>query len=83
MGSASKADTDEKMGEFWDSHDFTELDTDAPDADFDVISTFTRSSHAVAASGQVIFKRAVVKLLAARAQHLQCLRLAPEVPCNP
>ena len=33
------ADSDEKIGEFWHSHDFTEFDTDAPDADFEVIST--------------------------------------------
>ncbi len=39
MSSISKADSDEKIGEFWDSHDFTEFDTDAPDADFEVIST--------------------------------------------
>lgn len=28
--------TDEEIGEFWDSHDFTEFDTDAADADFTV-----------------------------------------------
>ena len=39
MSSTSKADSDEKIGEFWDSHDFTEFDTDAPDPDFEVIST--------------------------------------------
>lgn len=39
LSSTSKADTDEKVGEFWDSHDFTEFDTGAPDADFEVIST--------------------------------------------
>jgi len=39
LSSASKADSDEKIGEFWDSHDRTEFDTDAPDADFEVIST--------------------------------------------
>ena len=39
LSSTSKADADEKIGEFWDSHDFTEFDTDAPDADFEVIST--------------------------------------------
>jgi hypothetical protein len=39
LSSISKADSDEKVGEFWDSHDFTELDTDAPDAEFEVIST--------------------------------------------
>lgn len=37
--SISKADSDEKIGDFWDSHDFTELDTDAPDAQFEVIGT--------------------------------------------
>ena len=39
LSSVSQADSDEKVGEFWDSHDFTEFDTDAPDAEFDVIST--------------------------------------------
>jgi hypothetical protein len=39
LSSVSKADSDEKIGEFWDSHDFTEFDTDAPDAEFEVIST--------------------------------------------
>ncbi len=36
LSSISKADTDEKMGEFWDTHDFTEFDTDAPDVKFEV-----------------------------------------------
>jgi len=39
LSSISKADSDEKIGEFWDGHDFTEFDTGAPDADFEVIST--------------------------------------------
>ncbi|MBI4553145.1 MAG: hypothetical protein HY710_12850 [Candidatus Latescibacteria bacterium] len=35
--SISKADSLEKMGEFWDTHDFTEYDDpNAPDADFTV-----------------------------------------------
>lgn len=34
--STSKADSLKKMGEFWDNHDFTEFDTDAPDVKFDV-----------------------------------------------
>jgi len=37
--SVSKADSDEKIGEFWDSHDLTEFDTDAPDASFEVTCT--------------------------------------------
>jgi hypothetical protein len=39
LSSTSKSDSDEKIGEFWDSHDFTEFDTDSPDAEFEVIST--------------------------------------------
>ena len=39
LSSISKADSDEKIGEFWDTHDFTEFDTDASDAQFEVIST--------------------------------------------
>lgn len=31
LSSISKADTDERIGEFWDTHDFTDFDTDAPD----------------------------------------------------
>ena len=36
LSSISKTDSDEKIGEFWDSHDFTEYDTDAPDAAFEI-----------------------------------------------
>lgn len=32
----SKADSLEKMGEFWDTHDFTEFDSEAPDIKFEV-----------------------------------------------
>jgi hypothetical protein len=39
LSSISKADSDEKIGEFWDTRDFTEFDTDAPDAQFEVMST--------------------------------------------
>jgi len=35
LSSISKADTLEKMGEFWDTHDFTDFDNpDAPDVEF-------------------------------------------------
>ena len=34
--SISKADTLEKIGEFWDTHDFTDFDTDAPDVEFKI-----------------------------------------------
>lgn len=36
LSSISKADTLEKMGEFWDTHDFTDYDTGAPDVEFTV-----------------------------------------------
>ncbi len=36
LSSISKADTLEKMGEFWDTHDFTDFDTDAPDVEFKI-----------------------------------------------
>ncbi len=31
LSSISQAESDEKIGEFWDSHDFTDFDTDASD----------------------------------------------------
>ena len=34
LSSISKAASDDKIGDFWDTHDFTEFDTDAPDAQF-------------------------------------------------
>lgn len=37
LSSISKAATYEEMGEFWDTHDFTDFDTDAPDVDFEVV----------------------------------------------
>lgn len=36
--SVSGADSLEKMGEFWDRQDFTDLDTDAPDVEFTIRS---------------------------------------------
>ena len=34
--SMSKAPSEKKIGSFWDDPDLTELDTDAPDTDFEV-----------------------------------------------
>ncbi len=39
ISSISKADTGEKIGEFWDLHDFTDFDTEAPDVEFEVTCT--------------------------------------------
>ncbi len=37
MSSISKADTHQKIGEFWDTHDFTEFDdASQPDVQFEV-----------------------------------------------
>ena len=36
LSSISKAITDEKIGEFWDGHDFTDFDTDALDIECEV-----------------------------------------------
>jgi len=37
LSSISQADADEKIGEFWDTHDFTDFDTGAPDVEFEII----------------------------------------------
>jgi hypothetical protein len=40
LSSISKADSLEKMGKFWDTHDFTDFDdTAAPDVEFEVSCT--------------------------------------------
>ena len=39
LSSISKANTDEKIGAFWDTHDFTDFDTDVPDVEFEVVCT--------------------------------------------
>ena len=38
VSSISQADSLAKMGEFWDTHDFTQFDTDAPDVEFAISS---------------------------------------------
>lgn len=39
LSSISQADSDEKMGEFWDTHDFADFDTDAPDVELEIMRT--------------------------------------------
>ena len=36
LSSISQAHTLEKIGEFWDTHDFTDFDSDAPDVEFEI-----------------------------------------------
>ena len=38
VSSISKADTIEAIGDFWDTHDFTDFDGDGPDVEFRVSS---------------------------------------------
>jgi hypothetical protein len=38
LSSISQAGSLEKMGEFWDTHDFTQFDTDALDVEFTISS---------------------------------------------
>ncbi|GAB4294932.1 MAG: hypothetical protein Fur0025_31820 [Oscillatoriaceae cyanobacterium] len=37
LSSISQADTEAKIGEFWDNHDFTDFDPDAHDVNFEII----------------------------------------------
>ncbi|MGH8474348.1 MAG: hypothetical protein ACRER2_01005 [Methylococcales bacterium] len=39
LSSISRRDSDEKIGDFWDLHDFTDFDTEAADVDFEVCCT--------------------------------------------
>lgn len=39
LSTISKANTDEKVGEFWDTHNFTDFDSDVPDVEFEVVCT--------------------------------------------
>jgi hypothetical protein len=48
LSSISKADSLEKMGEFWDTHDFTDYDNpDAPDVKFDVTWLYSFQKRSV------------------------------------
>lgn len=41
LSSISNAHTLREMGAFWDEHDFTDFDTDAPDVEYHIASTVT------------------------------------------
>lgn len=45
LSGISKEDSDEKIGEFWDNHDFTEFDTNAPDIALVITPTIPVSSN--------------------------------------
>ena len=45
LSSISQSDTLEGMGEFWDSHDFADFDTDAPDIQFEISCAVPFDAH--------------------------------------
>ena len=49
MTSISKARTLEEIGDFWDSHDFTDFDTDAPDVTFNIVAAVPIEADLLAA----------------------------------
>ena len=49
LSSISQTDSLEAMGEFWDTHDFTQFDTDAPDVEFTVSSSVSIEPDLLAA----------------------------------
>lgn len=50
--SISNADSLEAIGKFWDTHDFTQFDTDAPDVEFTISSTIAIEPDLLAAIEQ-------------------------------
>ena len=50
--SISKATNLEEIGEFWDTHDFTEHDTDAPDVSFTIARAVQIEAELLAALEQ-------------------------------
>ncbi|MFO1430369.1 MAG: CopG family antitoxin [Candidatus Competibacteraceae bacterium] len=59
VSSISKADALEKMGEFWDTHDLTDFDTDAPDVEFSVSSTIAIEPDLLSAIEQQANRRGI------------------------
>lgn len=52
VSSISQADSLAKMGQFWDTHDFTQFDTDAPDVEFTIFSAVSIEPDLLAAVEQ-------------------------------
>lgn len=58
--SISHAETDEKIGEFWDSHDFTDFDDpNSPDVPFEISHSVRLESELLAALEQQAQRRGV------------------------
>ena len=59
QSSISKATTLEEMGKFWDAHDFTQFDTDAPDIELTVSCTVSIEPDLLSAVAQQAHKRGI------------------------
>jgi hypothetical protein len=53
VSSISKADTIEAIGDFWDTHDFTDFDSDRPDVEFSVSSKVAIDAELLSSVEQV------------------------------
>lgn len=56
----SNAATLKEMGEFWDTHDFTQFDTDAPDIELTISCTVSIEPDLLSAVEQQAHKRGSV-----------------------
>jgi len=59
LSSISRSDTLEKIGEFWDTHDFTQFDTDAPDVEYTINCVVSIEPDLLAAVEKHAAKRGV------------------------
>lgn len=59
LSGISKAASDEEIGEFWDTHDFTEFDTDGLDAQFEVTCSVSVSLELLSEIEKQAAKRGV------------------------
>ena len=57
--SISKADTIETIGDFWDTHDFTDFDSDRPDVEFRVSSKVAIDAELLSSVEQVARRHGV------------------------
>ncbi|HNT78596.1 MAG TPA: hypothetical protein PKH77_26600 [Anaerolineae bacterium] len=60
VSSVSKADTNEKIGKFWDAHDFTDFDNhDLPDVKFEITCAVPIEIELFAAIEKQAYRRGV------------------------
>ena len=59
LSSISKTITPQEMGKFWDVHDFTPFDTDAPDIEFTISCTVSIEPDLLSAVEQQAHKRGI------------------------